>query len=73
MTTDQIVTELRRIRYGQYPTITRVAKAAGISRVAVYDAIRTGHVTERLRQALECGLRSVSEGAVRQPPFSDRY
>ena len=73
MTTDQIVTELRRIRYGQYPTITRVAKAAGLSRMAVYRAVQSGTLSSNHAEALGKALRTVTDVMVRQPPVSDRY
>lgn len=59
MTADQIVQQLRSIRYDKRPTLTEVAAAAGLSRVTVYEVIQTGRVSASTAERLTRGLQHV--------------
>ena len=64
LTEQQVVQELRRIRYGRPPSLSSIAKAAGISRVTLYEVINTGAATERLTASLSMALQNVRSDGV---------
>jgi hypothetical protein len=59
MTADEIVSELRALRYAR-PTMSAIANAAGISRSLLYNVIISGQLTPRTKDALERALCSLS-------------
>ena len=53
MTPEQVVRELRRIRYGRPPSIRAIAREAGICHASVYAIMRSGHCEPYQRDAIE--------------------
>jgi len=53
----EIVRALRAIYYDPLPTLSAVAAAAGINRMALYRTVMTGHVTEAHKTALTLVLQ----------------
>ena len=69
MTNEEIIRRLRELRY--MPRITDICRMGNLDRSMVYDAMRTGRMSERYRAALERALRSVGNGPyhISRPPF----
>jgi hypothetical protein len=57
MTQEEIIRRLRELRY--MPRIATVCRMGNLDRSMVYDAMRTGRMSERYRSALERVLRLV--------------
>lgn len=72
MTAEQVVTELRKIRYGRPPSLQSLARSAGISRVTLYEVIKSGRPSAAVAQSLGKALQAVRVGAVRETPSSGR-
>jgi hypothetical protein len=70
MTKQEIVRELRQLRYGR-TTLTDVCRAANISRPTLYVAINQGALSDASAASLEIALQFVRKGAVPQTPLSD--
>ena len=68
MTQEEIIRRLLEIRY--MPRITDICRMGNLDRSMVYDAIRTGRMPERYREALEQVLRLVGNGPyhIYRPP-----
>jgi hypothetical protein len=60
MAQEEIIRRLRELRY--MPRITDICRMGNLDRSMVYDAIRTGRMSERYRAALERVLRFVGNG-----------
>jgi DNA-binding phage protein len=58
MTTDQLIAELRSIRYAR-TSLTDIARTAGISRSMLYEVIVKGAASPRTKEALERALQNV--------------
>ena len=56
MTEAEIVAQLRRIRYR--PTIASVSRDSGVSRTSLYQAIRTGALSDKHAKMLMRALHS---------------
>ena len=68
---ERVVTELRQLRYGRQPSLTSVARAAGISRMTLYEVINSGcQPSEAVTQAIKRGLRSRQNRPVLKPTFT---
>jgi hypothetical protein len=61
MTADEIVNVLRFVRYAR-PSLTHIAKAAGISHTLVYEAALRGRMSERTKLALERAFKTLQIG-----------
>lgn len=59
MTTEQAIQQIRTIRFEPKPTLSSIARAAGISRVTLYNTINTGVASDAVGQALVRGLQAV--------------
>ncbi len=59
MTAEQVVQQLRAIRYGRPPSLRSLARAADMSPPKLYEAINTGRLSENHRQALAAALHGV--------------
>jgi hypothetical protein len=68
MTQEEIIRRLRELRY--MPRIATVSRMGNLDRSTVYDAMRTGRMSERYRSALERVLRLVGNGPyhISRPP-----
>jgi hypothetical protein len=58
MTTDEVVTALRFLRYAR-PTLTTLAREANVSHTLLYEAVKTGQLSERTRAAVERALMAL--------------
>ena len=59
MTAEQAIRTVRAIRFEPKPTLSSIARAAGISRVTLYEVINSGKATDAVAQALARGLQAV--------------
>lgn len=55
MTDAEIIAELRAIRYAR-PTLMTLARDAGVSHTALYEVVKTGIITSRVKEAAERAL-----------------
>lgn len=60
MTDEEILRRLRELRY--MPSIADICRLGNLDRSMVYDAMRTGHMSQDYRQRLERVLRIVGNG-----------
>lgn len=58
MTDEQLITELRRIKHT--PTMSEVARRAGVGRMSLYRATASGRVSKRVADALKRAVQPVS-------------
>jgi len=65
MTDEQLVRELRRVKY--CPTMTALAARAGLHRVTLYRAIKAGTVPAKHRASVERALQYATNNVYDNP------